>query len=91
MGTHIGEIVAKFIKEVKQRNDYQNKIEKELINFLDEESAGYIKRKEIKRDQITVYFGASSFAYDFNLKKDELLKKIQEKFPEIKEIKTKVG
>ena len=88
---NISDIVEKFIKEIKEKNNYNNQVEKEIIDYIGPESVKNIVRKEIQKDQIMLYFGSSSFAYDFNLKKEELLKKIQKSFPEIKQIKTKIG
>ena len=90
MGEHIKNIIDKFIREAKGREVHQRNIERELAEFFEEESIEYVKRKEIGRDQVMLYFKSSSFIYDFNLKKGELLKKLQKKFPEIKEIKTRV-
>ncbi len=91
MTTHIKCLIEGFLKEKKREICYKKKIEKAICKFLSKKDEKHIKSKKIIKDQLVIYFDSSSFAYNFNLKKNNLLTEIKKEFPEIKGIKIGAG
>tara|TARA_B100000315_G_C14422023_1_gene516026 strand:+ start:156 stop:431 length:276 start_codon:yes stop_codon:yes gene_type:complete len=91
MATHIKQIIGKFLKKGKKRTQYQQKIKKSIEEFLGEETKKHIQLVRIYKNYLVFRSDASSFTYDFNLKKETLLAEIKKSFPEIEGIKIKTG
>ena len=91
MATHIKQIIGKFLKKGKQRTQYQEKIKKRVEELLGEETRKHIQLVRIYKNHLVFRSDASSFTYDFNLKKETLLGEIKKSFPEIEGVKIKTG
>ena len=91
MATHIKLLIEGFLKKKKEDCAEQEKIEEILNRFLDKETKKHINPKSISRGKLILHSDSSSFTYNFNLKKEKILKEIQKEFPEIKGIRVKIG
>jgi hypothetical protein len=84
-------LLEDFLKDKKEKIKKREKIEKILEKFLEEDLKNHLHLKGIYKKKLVFYTENASFGYVFNLKKEEVLEKIKKEFPEIEEIKIKVG
>jgi len=90
MATHIKSLLGSFLTKRKKDSEKYKYIEKITRDILGEESKKYIQVGKITKDTLAFSSTAASFSYEFSLKKNILLGKIQKEFPEIKKIKTEI-
>lgn len=91
MATHIKFLLEDFLKRKKSELDGFCKIERVVREALDDENKNHIFFKKILKDTLILGSDSSSFMYYFNLKKENVLKRVSKEFPEIKKIKIEIG
>jgi hypothetical protein len=85
------DLLDDFLKDKKEKIEKREKIERILDKFLEEDLKNHLHLKGIYKKRLVFYVDNASFGYVFNLKKEEVLEKIKKEFPQIEEIKIKVG
>ena len=91
MATHIKHVLGGFLKEKKKDLKKRDQIEKIIGEELEGKIKKHIKLKRIYKNNLILHSDSSNYSFSFYLKKESLLKKIQKKFPEIKDIKIKIS
>ncbi|MDP2924398.1 MAG: hypothetical protein Q8O30_11890 [Candidatus Omnitrophota bacterium] len=91
MATHIKTIVHDFLKNKKQEINHKERIRKIIETNIDKKLKKNIYLKGVYKNKLILGSQGSSFSYVFNLKKDKLLKAVQEEFPEIEDMKITIG
>ena len=91
MATHIKEIVKKFLKEQSKATQEREKIKKIINGTLGRTLAENITLEGIYKNTLILRSNASSFIYDFNLKKKGVLEALQKELPRLKDVKIKIG
>jgi len=87
MPTHIKHVLKEFLEEKKKEQQQQKKIEKIVELVVGEDIKKHIALKKIFKGQAIFCSDSSNFSYAFNLKKEEILKKIKKVFPSVNKIK----
>lgn len=86
---HIKDILNKYFLNFNTQ-DHQ-KIQEFLQGILQGKKWGkYIRWGRVWKSTIFLYAQSSVELYEFNLHREEVLKKIQERFPKIKNLKVKI-
>ena len=91
MATHIKKIIENFIKEKKTDIKEKEKIRQIVDSVLDKKLKKDISLKTIYKNKLIFSSSSSHFSYEFSLKKGELLEALRKEFPQIEDIKIKVG
>lgn len=91
MDTHIRIIIKDFLREKEKEFKEKEKLEKILATNLGRELRKYVHLGKIYRNKLVFYTNTSSSGFDFNLKKNDLLEAVRKEFPQIEDIKIKVG
>ena len=91
MSTHIKQLIDEFLRKSRMKGDYKNQIEKTVDGFLGKETRKHIWVKKIIGGRLVFNSDSSSSIYNFSLKKEELLKELKKKHPEIKKIEIRIG
>ncbi|NQT28288.1 MAG: hypothetical protein HQ570_01680 [Candidatus Omnitrophica bacterium] len=91
MATHIKQLVDKFLAKKKEEYKEQERIQQIVSRFLDFQDQEGVCFKGIFNKEIVLKSTASSFSYDFRLKKDKILIEIKKEFPQIKDIRIEIG
>ena len=91
MATHIKEIVKKFLKEQSKAIQEREKIKKIINRTLGRTLAENITVEGVYKNTLIIHSNASSFIYDFNLKKKGVLEALQKELPHLKDVKIKIG
>lgn len=91
MATHIKDTIKKFFKkrgdELKKYEIIKNKTQK----ILDKETQKYIHINKISEKEVVFVSDTSSATYNFNLKKEEILKEIKAELPGVKKLRVKIS
>ncbi|MBD3263509.1 MAG: hypothetical protein GF375_00220 [Candidatus Omnitrophica bacterium] len=90
MASHIKETLKKFFKKKDEEVKKYEIIGRKIEQILDEETKKYIHISSASEKEVVFVSDASSATYNFNLKKDELLKEIRKEFPKIKNLKVRI-
>ncbi len=91
MATHIKDLIEDFFKKNQKEFQKKQNIEKILWENLDQETRKHIKLHQMVKNQIVLLADSSSAVYNFNLQKEDILKKIKNKYKQIKKIKVNLG
>ncbi len=91
MATHIKHLLDKFLDKKRVECVKQSKIQQIVNQFLNSKAQGGIYLKGVVKDMLVFKADSSSLRYDFQLKKDKILNKIREEFPQVKEIKIEIS
>ncbi|MFH1519859.1 MAG: DciA family protein [Candidatus Omnitrophota bacterium] len=91
MSTHIKHLLDKFLDKKRAECIKQGKIQQIVNQFLNSETQGDVYLKGVVGNMLVFKADSSSLRYDFQLKKDKILNKIKEEFPQIQEIKVEIN
>jgi len=86
---HIEKLISSYIKKLST-ND-RKKLREFITELLDTKTQKHIKLTKIYGKKLIFHADSSVWCYQFNLKKEGLLKKIKKEFPHIEGIRVKVG
>lgn len=87
MATHIKHIISQFLQKTKEQKDEKEQIQEIIEQVLEAKIKKYVRFEDVYKKNLIFYSAEAGARFDFNLKKNKLLKKIKEKFPEIEGIK----
>jgi hypothetical protein len=90
MATHIKEILGSFFKNSQDLVEKRRRFDMMVDPYLQGCLKGKVVFSGVEKNTMFFEAAASSFSYEFNLRKDKMLKDIQQVFPYIEEIKVKV-
>lgn len=90
MTTHIKDLLSDFFNHQRKDIDIHDKI-RAILNKSDKKLQDYISLQKVYKDKIVFNSKSSCHSYEFNLKKNSLLEEIRKEFPQIKELKVKIG
>lgn len=91
MTIHIKDLLSDFFNQQRKDIDIYDKIRAILNKSIDKKLQDYIYLQKVYKDKIVFNSKSSSHSYEFNLKKNSLLKEIRKEFPQIKELKVRIG
>ena len=91
MATHIKHVLGGFLKDKKKDLKKRDQIEKIIEEELGEKVKKHISLKRIYKNNLILHSDSSNYSFSFYLKKENMLKKIKKKFPEIEDIKIKAS
>ena len=86
MATPIKNLIQEYLSRFKQENDRAQVINRLTGEIVDADTAGCIRLKYCTGRQIVFCATSSTAAYNFNLQKEKLLKKIQSELPAVEKI-----
>lgn len=91
MATHIKELLNKFLQEKKSECNETERLQRVINENLDTHLATHVILKKIYKNKLIFCTDTSNFVYEFNLKKNTLLKAVQKEFPYIEDAKITIG
>ena len=91
MAIHIKDLVDKFLAEKKKECKEQERVRQIVDTFLGPEAQSGICLKGIFKKEVIFRASSSSLSYDFELKKEKILKGVKKEFPQIKGIRIEIG
>jgi len=90
MATHIKDILGDFFKNSQDFVEKRRKFDMIVAPYLQGGLKGNITFSGVEKDTMIFNSKASSFSYEFNLRKERLLKDVQQEFPHIVNVKITV-
>ncbi|MEI8349398.1 MAG: DciA family protein [Candidatus Omnitrophota bacterium] len=90
MATHIKHLLWNFLKNKKGEDAYQQKIAAIVAETLSSGLQKYVRIKNVRQGVLVFHSDASSATYELMLKKQDVLRAVQSKFPEIKDLKVTI-
>jgi hypothetical protein len=91
MAMHIKDLLNSFFKEAEKKNKEKDSLQKIIDRVLAEKVRKHVHLKKTYKNKLIFQSDSSSFSYEFNLKKKELLEEIQKENPEIEKIQVVIG
>ena len=91
MDEHTKNVLASFLKEKKKEHLFHEKIQKIINGVLEKELKKHIHLRKVSKNRLIFSTEIASYAYEFNLKKKELLACIRKEFPQIAAIDIRSG
>lgn len=91
MATHIKDLLSNFLDIKKKETDVNGKIKEIVDKSIDRKLQKHIFLQKVYKDKVIFCSDSSSSGYEFNLNRNCLLREIKKEFPQIKELKIKIG
>jgi hypothetical protein len=91
MATHIKDIIEDFLKQKAAQTTETEKINRIIGGIMETQLKKHIRFNGVKDKKLVFSSNVSSARYDFNLKKDTVLRAVQKEFPHIEGITMKMA